>query len=454
MAEVLGTISAALQVAELGGRLSVKLCTFAHKFKNADKALRSLSNDVALTCSVLRQLGDSLRQDDLVSLYSPDAFATAQDVLEECKKVFNDLESEIEQQHADPSSKSRIERATRKIWFLMNEPRLDAVAGNLERLKSTMLLMLNVVIYAGQLRSRHEVSQAQEQRELLQMLAVEKIESERKFEQLTTSIQVFNLNIENHGNGTPFPTQDSGKANDELQHYYDMIKAILNTIDTAGRFLDEGRYRRLKAGFSAVHSGEAVRLKETYGTRASHLFSQLKITPIPHEAKTIQKPPQPQGPPPRAMPPRLPSKKRKKASTSHSIAMTNPRQENPAESLLPEMPTTVVHQPFKSKSNNESYSDLCFSDTAFNLDLSALDNPDLLESFDFDTFLNKEADGTGFGFDPNMSLDIDPLETTAEQKQQIYGNLKGPSAADDTSLENPDVWILRWTTLEKTELRQ
>lgn len=152
MAEVIGTISAALQVAELGGRLSVKLCTFAHKFKNADKALRSLSNDVALTCSVLRQLGDSLRQDDLVSLYSPDAFATAQDVLEECKKVFNDLESEIEQQHPETSSKSRMERATRKIWFLMNEPRLDAVAGNLERLKSTMLLMLNVVIYAGQLR--------------------------------------------------------------------------------------------------------------------------------------------------------------------------------------------------------------------------------------------------------------------------------------------------------------
>lgn len=153
MAEVLGTIAAALQVAELGGRLSVKLCTFAHKYKNANKALRSLSNDVALTCSVLRQLSDSLGQDDLVSLYSPDAFATAQDVLEECRKVFKDLESEIEQQHPDPSSsKSRLEKATRKIWFLMNEPRLDAVAGNLERLKSTMLLMLNVVIYAGQLR--------------------------------------------------------------------------------------------------------------------------------------------------------------------------------------------------------------------------------------------------------------------------------------------------------------
>lgn len=439
MAEVLGTISAALQVAELGGRLSVKLCTLAHKFKNADKALRSLSNEVALTCSVLRQLGDSLRQDDLVSLYSPDAFATAQDVLEECKKVFKDLESEIEQQHPDPSSKSRMERATRKIWFLMNEPRLDAVAGNLERLKSTMLLMLNVVIYAGQLRSRHEVNKAQEQRELLQMLAVEKIESERKFEQLTTSIQFFNLNIGNHGNGTTFQTQDSGKFNDELHHYCEMIKAVLNTIDTAERFLDEGRYRRLKAEFSAVHSREAVRLKETYGPRASHLFSQLNLSHAPHEAITIQEPPQPRGLPPPAIPPKLPTKKRKIAF-SHPIVRAKPSLENPAE-LLPEIPTKVAHEPFKSEFNDQA-----IPANAFNLDFAALNNPDILESFDFDTFLNTDGDGVGFGFDP--------LATLTEQKQQIHDDPKGPPAMDDTSLENPDVWVLRWTTLEKTELRQ
>ncbi|KAJ5575009.1 hypothetical protein N7450_008908 [Penicillium hetheringtonii] len=281
MAEVLGTIAAALQVAELGGRLSVKLCTFAHKYKNANKALRSLSNDVALTCSVLRQLSDSLGQDDLVSLYSPDAFATAQDVLEECRKVFKDLESEIEQQHPDPSSsKSRLEKATRKIWFLMNEPRLDAVAGNLERLKSTMLLMLNVVIYAGQLRSRREMNTAQEQRELLQVLAVEKIESEKKFQQLTTSIQFFNLNVQTHGNDSTYKAQAPPKSKDELEHYYDMVKAVLGNIDTAQHFLDENRYRRLKDGFINLHHSEATDLSQKHGIRASQLFSQLGIHPV------------------------------------------------------------------------------------------------------------------------------------------------------------------------------
>lgn len=150
--EILGVVASIVQVAELGGKLSVKLCTFCHRFKNANKSLRGLSKDIALTCNVLRQLGDSLEQDDLATLCSPDAFETAHDVLRECERVFQDLDNILERHYSDSSSKTRIERATKKIWFLMNEPHLDAMAGNLERLKSTMLLMLNVIIYAGQIR--------------------------------------------------------------------------------------------------------------------------------------------------------------------------------------------------------------------------------------------------------------------------------------------------------------
>lgn len=150
--EIVGVVASVVQIAELGGKLSVKLCTFCHRFKNASKSLTGLSKDIALTCNVLRQLGDSLEQDDLATLYSPDAFETAQGVLRECERVFQDLDRTIEQHYSDTSSISRIERATKKIWFLMNEPHLDAMAGNLERLKSTMLLMLNVIIYAGQIR--------------------------------------------------------------------------------------------------------------------------------------------------------------------------------------------------------------------------------------------------------------------------------------------------------------
>jgi hypothetical protein len=36
-----------------------------------------------------------------------------------------------------------------------------------------------------------------------------------------------------------------------------------------------------------------------------------------------------------------------------------------------------------------------------------------LESFDFDTFLNTDAAGTDFGFDPSMPYNTDGVETGA-----------------------------------------
>jgi hypothetical protein len=48
------------------------------------------------------------------------------------------------------------------------------------------------------------------------------------------------------------------------------------------------------------------------------------------------------------------------------------------------------------------------------IDFGALDTGDMmLENFDFDTFLNTEGDGTGFGFDPSVPYAADSVETGA-----------------------------------------
>ncbi|KAJ6006077.1 hypothetical protein N7451_004021 [Penicillium sp. IBT 35674x] len=271
-AEILGVVASVIQVAELGGKLSVKLCTFCHRFKNANKSLKGLSKDIALTCNVLRQLGESLEQDNLATLCSPNAFETAQEVLRECEKVFQDLDHTIEQHYSDPSSKTRIERATKKIWFLMNEPHLDAMAGNLERLKSTMLLMLNVIIYAGQIRSRREANELQEQRNLLLVLANEKLESERNYENLTKSLQYVSLNVSDPGDYASFQTNEADVKKDELYHYYNMVKTVLNDIDSVQGYLDSSRYQRVRSGFAGLHKIEASILQDRYGQRATQLF--------------------------------------------------------------------------------------------------------------------------------------------------------------------------------------
>jgi len=77
----------------------------------------------------------------------------------------------------------------------------------------------------------------------------------------------------------------------------------------------------------------------------------------------------------------------------------------PAPPPMVQPPPDQTQQPFTDLSIPDAH--------AFNLDFSALENPDILENFDFDTFLNTDADATGFGFDPSISYSADGVETGA-----------------------------------------
>lgn len=175
------------------------------------------------------------------------------------------------------------------------------------------------------------------------MLAVEKIESEKKFQQLTTSIQFFNLNVQTNGNEPSSRLNESSQTNDELQHYYNMIKAVLTSIDTAERFLDEKRYHRLKTGFTTLHNMEAHRLREIYGSRASDLFSQLQITPVRNEPVAIPQQPMTQCPPPQAAQVNSAKKKKKRRLVSNDQPVRGKPFPEPAptNSFNSELPKTV-----------------------------------------------------------------------------------------------------------------
>jgi hypothetical protein len=56
--EILRIAAGVIAVADLGGKVSVKLFTFARKIKNADKSIqRHISRDIAATGALLHQLG-------------------------------------------------------------------------------------------------------------------------------------------------------------------------------------------------------------------------------------------------------------------------------------------------------------------------------------------------------------------------------------------------------------
>lgn len=55
-------IAASFQIADLGTKLSVKkLFSFYRQVQNINQAIQHLPSNVALTCAILREFGDSLK---------------------------------------------------------------------------------------------------------------------------------------------------------------------------------------------------------------------------------------------------------------------------------------------------------------------------------------------------------------------------------------------------------
>jgi len=161
--EIVGVVASTLQIAEIGMKLSVKLCSFYRQIKDADQSAQRLSSDVSLTCSILHQLGKALEQDKDTKLCSQQALLTAQEVLRECKKIFKQIEETIEKK--DPGSgKNKWKRGTRRLTIVLLGPDLDVLNSHLDRLKSTMLLMLNVIMYARELNRYVSFRVSQESR--------------------------------------------------------------------------------------------------------------------------------------------------------------------------------------------------------------------------------------------------------------------------------------------------
>ena len=163
MAE-LGIIASVVQIADIGLRLSIKLYTFGEVVSGADKTILSISKDVSLTSSVLKELGNVFESDeneDSVRL-SVNAITTAEKAVHECLVVFREIETLI-MKKLPSLSVPRIERVSRagvlleKLKWPYLQPKILLLQSNLDRLKATILLMLNVIIYAKQVSTRSAI---------------------------------------------------------------------------------------------------------------------------------------------------------------------------------------------------------------------------------------------------------------------------------------------------------
>ena len=156
MAE-LGIAASVIQLADLGVRLSLRLYTFGKTVASADKSIISISKDVSLTSSVLKELGQWLEKDQESRVHSENAVQAADEIVKECLEVFNSMDKALTRSMSrlglqEGGRNIRTVAALERLKWPFLQPRMQFLRSNLEKLKSTLLLMLNVLTYGRQLK--------------------------------------------------------------------------------------------------------------------------------------------------------------------------------------------------------------------------------------------------------------------------------------------------------------
>lgn len=270
--EVVGVVASILQIADLGAKISVKLCSFYRTVKDANHSMQSLSSDVSLTCSILQELGKVLEKDEQTKLCSQQAFHTAQGVLAECKTVFEGIDNAMEKQEQD-GTKNMFLRGARKITVAFVGPNLDLLKCNLERLKSTMLLMLNVILYAEQLRQRTDTMPINDNQDMLVALLEEKRANDAKFKQLTEKIKAMNINGPMQISAVKESNFTKGPY-EEIEKYMFSLFGLLHEINLCQDSLEKNRYIEICTSARNMHSAAASIMKRIYGDELVGSFEE------------------------------------------------------------------------------------------------------------------------------------------------------------------------------------
>ena len=158
MAEI-GLIASVLQVADIGARLSITIYNFCRTAVNADDSIRFISKDVSHTSAILRELARCLEKDREAQLCSESTFHTTSATVTECSNVFEELDLALmdkmmrmglDEKSGQPNS-AIFERS---VWPFL-QPKFNLLWNNLNKLKSTLHLTLNVLIYARQVAEKY-----------------------------------------------------------------------------------------------------------------------------------------------------------------------------------------------------------------------------------------------------------------------------------------------------------
>ena len=104
---------------------------------------------------MLKDLGRAFERGQNAKLCRSEVYNTSLLIVKECKAVFSEIEQVLKKSSKDGSSIERtisLDRVERLMWPF-RKPRVQLLRGNLESLKSTILVELAVLNYAEKVSS-------------------------------------------------------------------------------------------------------------------------------------------------------------------------------------------------------------------------------------------------------------------------------------------------------------
>jgi hypothetical protein len=117
MAEV-GVIASLIGIIGAGAKSSLGLFDFAHSIGSSGSEIRAMGKEISLFCSVLRQLERTLAESKY--RHSSGALRTTNNVLEECKSIFNEIDTIVSGLQRQRRSSSEVSVESLVVWHVSN----------------------------------------------------------------------------------------------------------------------------------------------------------------------------------------------------------------------------------------------------------------------------------------------------------------------------------------------
>ena len=212
MAEVIGLAASLIQIAGAGVQLSTSLYNFVGSANRADSDIADIADDVQLTATTLDSVGKVFEREGGTCVVSRKAVQDAESLIKRCEAVFAEIQQMIEKRRRTGKDGKKLSTLGKFSWP-MKEPRVELLRKRLESLKTSLQLLLQVILLAnGQAKGEMEKQTLDKERGRIRELHQRQQESLKALQALEHKLSQVSLSDDEtlHGSSAPsrVPTID------------------------------------------------------------------------------------------------------------------------------------------------------------------------------------------------------------------------------------------------------